>query len=131
MKQVYNSYDKWEDYKNGMYGVMAYRLGVIDKCVDLLSNQVLFEKTGLEMTVSWLVASQNHLTNKNSNRNSWVGQASCSFLYGATESETRKAWGLISIETKILANLTAEKIIKEYEKKYYKLYKNLGEKMLF
>ena len=131
MKQRYHKYTEWEDYKNGMYDSSNIRLEFVELSKNLLSNPKEFKRIGVEMFRDWLKASQNHLTNKNSNRRSWIGQAACSYKHNSTESETRKAWNELETNTKIKANLIADEIIKQYEAEYYKLYKDLGEKMLF
>lgn len=131
MKQIYHKFTEWEDYKNGMYDSSSIRLEFVELSKKLLSNQDMFEEVSISMYRDWLKASQNHLTNKSSNRRSWIGQAACSYKFGATESETRKAWNELSNKIKINANLTAEKVIRKYEAEYYTLYKDLGEKMLF
>ena len=133
MKAIYHPYTIWEDYLNGMYKIPAkpYSEKVINKCTNLLSNEEKFFQVGLEMVNLWSNAAGQNLTNKSVNRQSWVGQASCCYKYGASELITRISWSRVSSLNKIRANKIADKIISMYEAKNRKLYRGLEEKGLF
>lgn len=134
MKQIFHHYEKWEDYLNGMY-VCNYskedETQWVQKSIELLSNQELFFKTGLEMINSWKNSADVNLTNLGCNRRAWIGQASCCYNHKAPESVTRLAWGLMDDYNRFHANNTADKLILIYEKQDKGLYKNMGEQMLF
>lgn len=130
MKQVYKKYTDWECFKNGMYSELR-SINLTDKSKQLLNDRDLFYEKGLEMVKAWSVSAQNHLTNTSSNRYSWVGQATCCFVFGSSMADTISAWGELDNETRNEANLTADKIIKNYEAEYYTIHKDLGEEMLF
>lgn len=133
MKAVYHPYTIWEDYLNGMYEIplKPYDESLINKCVNLLSNEEKFFQIGLEMVNLWSNAAGQNLTNKSVNRQSWIGQATCCFKYGASELITRIVWARVSPFDRIKANKIADKIIRIYEAKNRKLYKGVEEKGLF
>ena len=132
MNRIYHKYTDWEDFKNGMFETdNSNDAELINKSFELLSNEDLFYKIGLKVLENWVVSSDVNLSNINSNRQSWIGQAACSYYVKANESITRKAWSMLSDIKKLKANLIADKIIKQYEKKDRGLYKNVGVPMLF
>lgn len=131
MNRIYHEYHFWEDYKNGMYLIDKKPCEKkIDFCIELLSDVKIFLYTGRKMILSWPIASEENLTNKSINRKAWIGQATCNFNHGATETETKIAWGKIPDKIKIQANQVAEKIIIEYEAKNKSIHKNLGIQLL-
>ena len=132
MKRIYNKYTDWEDFKNGMF---SNKKDGFEKMVTesffLLTNLDLFEKACFNVIEKWPISSIENLTNTSQNRKAWIGQASCSYEYGSTESATKKAWFRMSEIEKYKANIVAEKVIKTYEAKNRALYKNMGNEMLF
>lgn len=132
MKQIFNKYTEWEDFINGMYKTKVNNEDeLINKSKKLLSNEDEFYKVSLKVLDNWIISSNVNLSNKNSNRQSWIGQAACCYSFGSPEIITRKAWGCLDNITKIKANLVADKIIKIYEAKYRELHKRVGNQMLF
>ena len=132
MIQIYHEYTEWEDFKNGMYEtVFVNEDKLIQKAIDLLSNKDLFFKTSVKMIDDWIISSDVNLSNVRHNRRSWIGQAACCYKYGVPESLTRFAWADISSIKKIEANNVADKIIRIYEERYKRIYKDMGGEMLF
>tara|TARA_R110001599_G_scaffold258685_2_gene458926 strand:+ start:148 stop:546 length:399 start_codon:yes stop_codon:yes gene_type:complete len=132
MKQIFHKYTEWEDFQNGMFKTkVENEQYLIVKSVELLSDEIEFYKVCLNVLDNWLKSSDVNLSNKNSNRQSWIGQAACCYAFRTPETITRKAWGLLDLKTKLKANLVADKIIKIYEEKDRKIHCRLGEKMLF
>lgn len=132
MKQIFHKYTDWEDFQNGMFETkVKNEEDLIIKSVGLLSNEIDFHNVCLNVLDNWLISSDVNLSNKHSNRQSWVGQAACCYAFGTPETTTRKAWSKLDLNTKLKANLVADKIIKIYEAKDRKIHFGLGEKMLF
>lgn len=127
MKQYFHKYTDWEDYKNGMYDDydLAKKEELILKSVDLLKDKDLFYKNGREMVLAWKISAKVNLTNVNSNRRSWIGQATCCYSHKCSEVLTRIAWGMLTESEQNIANKVAEKIIKEYERENRKIHKRL------
>ena len=132
MIQIYYKYTEWEDFQNGMFETKFKNEDeLILKAAKLLSNEIEFYNTSLKVLDNWKISSDVNLSNKNSNRQSWIGQAACCFAFKVPELITRKAWNTLDNKTKIEANLIADKIIRIYERKYFELHRDMGEKMLF
>lgn len=120
MERYYKEYIFWEDYLNGMYETSSKEndFFYINKAIELLSNENLFLETCLKVVKHWTISTRVNLTNKNCNRQAWLGQACCSYLYNATETQTRQAWMMLTELQRHKANLIADKIIKNFELNY-------------
>ncbi len=127
----YFPYWDWEDFKNDMYSNKVKNDEVVKKSSELLSDDILFFSTCLDVINDWPNSSMQNLLNKSVNRRAWLGQAACNYKFKATEIETREAWKNTAPLNKIKANIAAEKIIKIYESKNRSLHKNMEEKGLF
>ncbi len=133
MKQVFNTFDKWEDYKNGMFSLSAQKnkLNVVCACVNLLSNASIFSECIEQVFTNWPVSTSENMTNRAQNRRAWLGAACCSFKYGAYESTTRLAWSLLEPLQQEQANKIADAYIKKYERENSGIRIKMGEPMLF
>jgi hypothetical protein len=133
MKQIYEQYQKWEDYNAGMYALNDVRDKdiLVFNAVSLLSNPNLFYETMQKLIIDWKVSTDVNLSNKNQNRRAWLGAAACMYKYKVPEYLTRVAWGLLNKEVQDTANNIANKIILEYERQNNGLHKNMGKPLLF
>lgn len=131
MKQIFYPYYEWEDFKNGMYQVSVNEEQIIEDAVFLLRNEKLFFETAKDVLKYWVKSSDVNLSNKNINRQSWIGQSACCYKCKCNEKSTRIAWSRLSDEEKERANKVADKIILIYERKNRELYSGLGVKRLF
>ncbi len=117
IKQVYYTYDKWEDYQSGMYN-MTFNEILIDKAVKVLSTEKLFENIAKKVISSWDMSCIVNFTNNSCNKLAWLGQASCCYKYNVPEMATRIAWGKLSNDQREKANDIAQKIIEIWTRKY-------------
>jgi hypothetical protein len=133
MKQIYINYLEWEDYQNGMYETSNKidKEKMIESCIDLLSNPEEFYSVCINLCKDWKNSTDVNLSNVMQNRKAWLGAAACCYKYNIPEFITRLAWSKIDCKNQYRANNVANKIIKEYERKYNGLYKNVGESLLF
>ena len=122
MTQKYHHYKTWEDYVNGQYNVIDFKKvslveqeDLIDKASKLLSNPDKFYRIAKQVVKNWPIATEQHLTNLNSNRRAWLGQASCCYECGCCEQLTKIGWHRLPGEYKDRANAVAEKVILEWE----------------
>jgi hypothetical protein len=116
VKKIYYRYELWEDYKNGMYDDGdIHDEELINKAKCLLKNNSEFLSASLEMIDKWIYSSKMNLSNKNRNRQAWIGQACCCYLFGVPENLTKIAWHALTESEKSLANAIADKVINYYE----------------
>ena len=99
IKQVFHHYETWEDYKSGMYQppcIESLNTGIsseerIEKAIYLLSDSKLCREYMQKVVKEWPIATEEVLTNPESNGRAWLGQCAC-FMYGRChDEETRKA----------------------------------------
>lgn len=122
IKRIYSHYTEWEDYQNGMYKELKddESINRVSESVILLSTPILLYEAMLRVVNNWSKASDFNLSNKSCNRRAWLGQSACSIAIGATDTETKNAWWTISKKERNMANLIADSVINEYEKKYWR-----------
>jgi hypothetical protein len=131
MDRVFYPYTAWEDYMNGMYKEKAKDIeSLTTNAIIMLTDIELFLDTCKKLLIDWPIASAVHLTDRQCNRKAWLGQAACSYKFGATETATRTAWARMLPTQRIEANNVALKIIthfeQSYENKNQRLYSDLG-----
>lgn len=119
IKPIWNNYRQWEDYKNGMYENISNK-EIIQQCFEILTAYNL--KENMENTVkTYKISAKVNLTNKMFNPISWLGQATCNLLIGATAKETCQAWMMMTKEQQTTANDIAKEVIKEWRDNYENL----------
>lgn len=119
MKQVYKHYTMWEDYQNGMYNTSINNEDYyIQKAIEILKSDKLFYRSAKSVLEKWKIASMVNLTNKNCNKQAWIGQSSCCICYKVPEYLTRIAWSRLSDEERDNANKVADRIIYKFNQKY-------------
>ena len=116
MKRIWKPYNEWEDYKNGMYNTTIKKSekeieDLSFKARDLLSDKMEFYNKAKEMLYKWTCAADVNLSIASRNRQSWVGQATCSYVHGIPEYITKYGWRLLSMTQQIEANEIADQII--------------------
>jgi hypothetical protein len=99
-------WDRWEDYRNGLY-VPAIHSDRVDQSAALLRDPDQFFEVAREMLREWPNSAYHNLVNMWSGRNAWIGQASCCYAHQATAADTRQAWGQLSNDEHRAANRVA------------------------
>lgn len=112
IQKYYTHYKNWEDWQNGMYRDVNNKQYYIQKSIECLRNP---GKSMLKVIKEWNYSCKENLSDLSSNRKSWLGQAACCIEFKSPEHCTREAWGLLTKEERINANIIAEKIIRKWE----------------
>ena len=109
----------WEDYNSGMYN-SSNDDGLIQKAIELLSDAKLCREYMQKVVTKWPIATEEVLTNPDSNGRAWLGQCAC-FMYGRChDEETRKAWIMRKPSVQTTANKIADQVIKVWLTEYSK-----------
>lgn len=121
MKRIWLNYEKWEDYKHGLFRTEKIESEEVarDLVFNLFSNQELFYKSGIEMMQEWPNSTDFNLSNTTQNRKSYLGQAVSCFLYGIPMKYTAKYFTEIDEKDQGESNKTAEMLIRFYENHIY------------
>lgn len=115
MKRIYHRYEKWEDFRHGLYCDQISEAG-IQAAKTVLSNNEILDHAMWFVLNYWVNSAQINLSNKSRNRQAWLGQAACCWLVHASENETKSAWHQLTENERIQANAIADKYISEFEK---------------
>lgn len=120
MERIYRHYMEWEDYHNGLYKTDQIENidNLIDSCANLLKNCNEFYSVMLKVVKDWRKSAEVNLTNISRNRQAWLGQSSCCYKYKAPEYVTKLAWRTLTKDQQDKANITADRMIYEWEKIY-------------
>lgn len=116
---VWKNYRQWEDYKNGMYE-NGHNIEIVKQCYEILTSDNLKENM-TDTTKTYTISTKVNFTNKMFNPVSWLGQATCNLLIGATAQETCQAWLTMTKEQQDKANNIAKEVIQEWRDKYENL----------
>lgn len=121
IKRIYHDYRNWECFHNKMYEERAKEESdfFVQQCKELLCDKEELKKQMLRTTEEWYYSTENFMTIRQSNRQAWLGQAACNIKLGATETEVRMAWKLLTEEQMAEANKIADEIIDIWEDKYF------------
>lgn len=119
MKRVYHHYEKWEDWKDGLYRLTLDPVDeiLISRSARLLSDPELFHINALRVITAWPYSAAVNLSNRSRNRQAWLGQASCCFACGSPEDLTKQAWHRLSPAEQDAANAVADRVIAEWERR--------------
>lgn len=133
MKQIFERYEKWEDYQNGMYELPAdIDVTYLEElAAELLADSVRFRKACRDVLQAWPIASSVNLTNVSCNRRAWLGQAACNYQHGVPEIITRAAWNSLTNNQRLEANAIAGEVIYGYERACCEVYREMDGPGLF
>ena len=119
ISRVYHHYTKWEDHAHGMYQITTGDNDIIiNDAASLLKDDERLLKAMRHVAFQWKHSAQINMTNRNRNRQAWLGQAACCHEVNAPEELTKKAWGTLTTEERNAANAVADRVIIEWEERY-------------
>ncbi len=119
IKPIWENYNNWECYKNGMYQ-NGNDKEIIAQCYEILISDNLKEEM-VDTTITYEIATKVNFTNRMFNPVSWLGQETCHRLINATAQEVCSAWMSMSEEQQKKANNIAKEVIEEWRKNYENL----------
>lgn len=115
MKRIYHNHNLREDWRQGLYNShCANESEKIKTCIFLLGTQTVFDYYARLVIKKWPYSCEHNLTDNGRNKQAYLGQASCCFYCGAPEYITKIAWNRLPKKTQKSANLTADKVIKDF-----------------
>lgn len=121
IEPVWKNYREWEDYKNGMYE-NGNDIEIIKQCYEILTSDNLKDNM-TDTSKTYEIATEIMFTNQRFNPVSWLGQATCNLLIGATAQETCQAWMMMKKEQQDKANNIAKEVIEEWRQHYESLHR--------
>jgi hypothetical protein len=122
MKKVYHHYKKWEDNTHGMFLMKCDdEESKVKKSIFLLSHPKLLKKYMMITSNKWVYSAEMNLSNKNMNRQAWLGKSACCLYSGAPEYVTASAWKSLTENQRTKANAVADEVIAVWESNYEKV----------
>lgn len=134
MKRVYHPYELWEEMRFNMWGTTDDRRAALNKAIAFTADHKLYGSYMLRVVNEWPISCENALTDSNINQRAWVGHAACALALNIPEDITRKAWGALTNEQRLLANKEADRAINVWRINYGKserLSATLDQPLLF
>lgn len=114
IEQQFYRYELWEDYQSGMYNSPPLSQERIDKAIECLSNETICREYMEKVVSEWQIATEQVLTNPESNGRAWLGQCACFMYGGCYDEETRKAWVIMTPQNQKRANEIADSVIYDW-----------------
>jgi len=133
LKRLYRPIDTWEEIAHNMWGYVDDAKAALERAVTFTGDHKLYGSFMLRVVHEWPNSCENALTDNNLNKLAWIGQAACALALKCPEDITRKAWGHLTYEQRILANRAAKRALWEWEEHYRTsigLRKDLGGPLL-
>lgn len=127
-KQWY-PYTEWEDLAMWMPCKASERPEKLRGALGIVADAEVFGGLMLLVLRSFPNSSAHNLSDAQSNRRAWIGQAACFLGAGAPDDVTREAWGMVTDEQREAANKKADEAIAQWELEHERENFNLGRKM--
>jgi hypothetical protein len=130
---VYHPVNKWEEVAYNMWGDVKDKGAALDSAVRFTGDHILYGSFMRRVSVEWPISCENALTDPHMNKKAWIGHAAVALAIQIPEDITRKAWGLLTYEQRILANKEAARTIQQWQIDYCKsrgIYQNVEAPLL-
>ena len=134
LERVYLPYDCWEEIEHNMWGTIPDVKAALQEAIAFTGDHILYGEYMQRVCEEWPNSCENALTDATLNKKAWLGHAAVSLALNIPEDITRKAWGFLTNEQRILANEQARRAIQSWEIIYIKdkgLCESVGEAVLF
>jgi hypothetical protein len=121
MKRVYHHYEKWEEYKCGMWRQIhgQERVAMLITVETFMRDTAAFRLGMFRAISEWPFSCEDKLTCRSLNQQAWIGHAACCIAVGSPEEVTRCAWWNLSQDEQDRANAAATEAIQEWRKRYF------------
>lgn len=91
------------------------RESMLKLAIEFTGNDALYGAAMIRVTNEYPFACEHNLTEIGQNRRAWIGHAACYMEHSLPESIVREAWGMLTEEQRIAANLRADHAIELWE----------------
>lgn len=117
MKQVFITYTEWEDYQNGMWTILTKEeeQEKLQQAIEFTGNHIAYGKAMMKAITMWPNTCLHNLTDMSINRRAFIGHCAVCLELGIPEYIVRMAWHRLTDRQRTLANIEADKAIKQWE----------------
>ena len=122
IKKIYHHYEKWEEYKYGMWRKVSSEEESqhLKWAIDFTGNADLYGTWMLKVVDDWPISCEQNLSDSSLNRQAWIGHAACCYANKCPEYIVRTAWWELTQEQRDRANAKADYAIKRWEENFIK-----------
>ena len=99
-----------------MWGRVKDRQSYLEKAIEFTGDHELYGSWMRKVVTDWPYSCEHNLTNKTINRQAWIGHAAVALAIQCPEDIVRQAWGFLSEDQRIRANMQADMAIAEWER---------------
>lgn len=116
MKQIYHPYQKWEDFRNGMWRkeTKEYEERMLHEVIEFTGNHIKYGNAMLRVIKEWKISCEHNLSNQSINRKAWIGHAACCIEKSYPEYLVRTAWAMLTEQQRVDANKKADYAIQKW-----------------
>lgn len=114
-KRIHHPYWLWEEVKFNMWGEADDKSAMLQKAIEFTGDWNLYGSYMERVAMEWKYSCENSLTDYGINRRAWIGHAACALAIRCPEDITRKAWGYLTDEQRVLADRKADEAIALWE----------------
>jgi hypothetical protein len=118
IKQVWHDVREWEEVAHNMWGEAENQSYALEVAIGFTSDHELYGSYMRRVASEWPISCENALTDPHLNHKAWIGHAAVALAHGIPEDITRKAWGFLTDEQKLLANKEAERAVASWKQSY-------------
>jgi len=118
--RVYHHINLWEEVAANMWGEVANVQDSLQIAIEFTGDHEAYGAAMLDVVQNWPYSCENALTDSSLNKKAWIGHAAVAYRLGIPEDITRKAWGHLTDEQRLLANKKAERAIQKWSEHYAK-----------
>ena len=133
LKRVWHDYRDWEEVAHNMWGEATDTQQALWDAIAFTSDHVRYGSYMMRVIQEWPISCENALTDNTLNQKAWLGHAATALALSIPEDITRKAWGHLTDEQRLLANKEAERAISTWKDVYAKsknLHSDMGGSLL-
>ena len=132
-KRVWKDCRDWEEIAANMWGEASDPKASLEQAIAFTSDHKKYGYWMNRVIAEWPISCENALTDNSLNQKAWVGHAAVAMALNIPEDITRKAWGFLTDEQRLLANKEAERAIQKWKDAYaasQNLHPNMGGALL-
>lgn len=118
--RIYHPVESWEEVAANMWGEATDPRSMLEQAIAFTGDHVAYGEHMLRVVREWPISCENALTDSSLNQKAWIGHAACALALNCPEDITRKAWGYLTDEQRLLANKAAARAIREWANSYAK-----------
>lgn len=109
MKRIWHPYNRWEDWKAGMWRKVnpEEEDGFVVKAIQFTGDAELYGSFMFRVTREWPFSCEHNFTERSMNRRAWVGHAAACMAIECPEYLTRRAWWMLKQEQRDAADVQA------------------------